>query len=415
MMIASTSLATISAASTMSRSTTLHAVLSVTPQTVQIGQPVVADVHHSTLRSGTALRKVTVTWGDGKATVLRSLSQTPLHRFAHTGHFTIKAVIADNKGRSSSAAVAEVVVPVQHVYWDLFYSGSTSHQLEYATAPLAAKSKYTDISGTAGNHLRCTAGMTTDIKGRLWILSYPNGCSAPDTATIQVFNTPVLQSSAPALTFTLPGAGDDDLLVFDRVGNLWVEDDYGNIVYKFRGPFTTSRTLVPALTLSTGTVKPSGLAVDHRGDLFVANLLSKNAKSIAVYHAPVSTSTVPTYLYGLTNPGGLTFDAQGNLYAFTSTTKAPGPGVARYNANHLGPGALPNVYDNAGLAGRSPYEASFAWDASGNLYMADCGKHAAIREYPLAFTAFSAHLAPIVNYTNASLSSVGCAWGIAIH
>jgi sugar lactone lactonase YvrE len=411
-LIAAGALSAVSGASIVSGSAALHAVLTVTPRTVQIDQPVVADVHQSTLRSGTTLKKVTV-WGDGKATVLTSLKQTPAHRFARTGRFNVREVLTDSTGKSSSASVAEVVVPVQHVFWDLFYGRSLMHQLEYTTAPLAGTSKYTDVAGTAGNRLRCTSGMTTDAKGRLFVLSYPSGCSAPDTATIEVFNMPVHPSSTPAHTLTLPGTGDDDLLVFDRAGNLWVEDGYSSIIYKFRGPFTTSKTLVPVLTLSTGKVRPSGLAVDRRGDLFVANLLSKNAKSIAVYHAPVSASTVPTYLYGLTEPGGLTFDAQGNLYAFT--TRANAPALVRYNSNHLGSGALPNIEDTAGLAGKMPYAASFAWDASGNLYMADCGQHAAIRKYPLAFIAFSAHLAPIESYTNASLKSVGCVWGIAIH
>jgi hypothetical protein len=69
--------------------------------------------------------------------------------------------------------------------------------------------------------------------------------------------------------------------------------------------------------------------------------------------------------------------------------------------------------DSAGLKG-APYAANFAWDASGNLYVADCGNAANVRVYPLATKRFSSKLSPSVTHRNASLKTIGCAWGIAI-
>jgi DNA-binding beta-propeller fold protein YncE len=166
------------------------------------------------------------------------------------------------------------------------------------------------------------------------------------------------------------------------------------------------------MTLTNGITVPSGIAVDAAGDVFVANVPSGGTNSIAVFHAPVSNATVPTFLNGLTGPGGLIFDTQGNLYASTNANNAGA--IVRYNANNLGNGATPNIIDAAGLAGQNPYEANFAWDAEGNLYVADCGNQASVRVYPTGTSQFSSSLAPSVNYTTPPVTATDCAWGIAI-
>src|SRR6202035_3307362 len=187
--------------------------------------------------------------------------------------------------------------------------------VEHTWLPLTAESAYASISGTSHNKLRCTAGEAIDSKGRLWILSHPSGCVAPFRSILTVFTLPISATSAPILTFTLPGKGDDDNLAFDQSGNLWVGDAYSSAVYEFTGPFPSSRTLIPALTLTSGISTPSGVAVNAEGDVFVANVTSTGTHSIAVFEGPVTSSTVPTFLNGLTAPGGLVFDSHGSLYA----------------------------------------------------------------------------------------------------
>ena len=174
---------------------------------------------------------------------------------------------------------------------------------------------------------------------------------------------------------------------------------------------------MPAITLALpGFTHPSGNAVDAAGNVYVSNLGSTGTNSIAVFKAPVSSASVPAfYLNGLTGPGGLIFDAQGNLYASNHPSSGQ-KSIVRYNSNNLVSGALPDIVDATGL-GTQNYEASFAFDALGNLFVADCGapgNGAGIRSYPTATTPFSATLAPSVTYTNATINSVGCVWGIAI-
>ena len=217
--------------------------------------------------------------------------------------------------------------------------------------------------------------------------------------------------------FTLPVSGDIDFLSFDNAGNLWASD-YSNVLeYKFVGPFTSSRVLVPSVTLSLpGLTHPAGNAVDAAGNVYVSNLGSNGTNSIAVFTAPVTSSSTPAFfLNGLRAPGGLIFDAQGNLYA-SSNPPAAQHTIVRYNSNNLLSGAVPNIVNPTGL-GTANYEAAFTFDAAGNLYVADCGapnNGAGIRSYPTGTNLFSATLAPSATYTNSNINTVGCVWGITI-
>jgi sugar lactone lactonase YvrE len=405
--------ATGSAATALPSAAKVKAALTLAPRTALPSGDVIASFNGSSVPRGTTLRSVTIDWGDHtRPVVLHSLNASPTHHYAEAGKYAVRAKVTNSKGKSAVASRSEKVV-VQNVYWDLFNGASLSYQMEFTKLALTKKSTDTVISGTVDNGLRCTAGMTVGAEKRLFVLSYPSGCSAPFPAEIQVFSLPLNPSSTPLYTLTLPGVGDDDNLTFDHKGNLWVEDLYNKKVYEFPGPFDSSAALAPSLTLSLPDMRPSGLALDSKGDLFVANVNSTSTRSIAVYDAPISEASVPTFLKGLIAPGGLTFDKQGDLYASSNPSNGKGAAIVRYDAGKLKPGAKPSVVDKAGLKG-GPYEANFAWDASGNLYVADCGSIANVRVYPLATKAFTSKLSPSVTHRDASFDEVECAWGLAI-
>lgn len=401
------------AAGSGATTTRLRAALALTPSTALTHEVVFASLKGSSVPRGTTLRNVVISWGDGSPPVVsHSLAASPKHEYLYAGQFTVKVTVTDSKGTSVTTSRHEKVV-VQDVYWDLFYGQSLSYQLEYTKLPLTAKSKDTSISGTGDNGLRCTAGMAVDDKRHLWVLSYPSGCSAPFPAEIQVFRLPFNPSLPPLYTLTLPGSGDDDNLTFDRKGNAWVEDYFNKKVYEFAAPFTDNTTLVPSLTLSLPDMTPSGLAFDPKGDLFVSNVTSTSTRSIAMYDVPITADSVPTFLKGLTAPGGLTFDKRGDLYASSNPSNGKGAAIVRYDAKDLKPGAAPTLVDKVGLKG-DPYEANFAWDASGNLYVADCGSIANVRVYPLATKSFTSRLSPSVTHRDAAFDDAECAWGLAI-
>jgi hypothetical protein len=393
-------------------------VLTVVPPRAFVGELVVASVLRSGLPRASPVKRLLVNWGDGsKSAKLARLTARPRHRYVHPGRFTISELLVNRHGQARRVTYVEEVAARQHLYWDLFNGAiGLQDQVESAPLPLTERSRAAELSGTAMNQLQCTSGMTTDENGRLWILSSPKGCSAPYGTDIQVFTLPLTRRSAPVLTFALPLPGDDDNLVFDRHGDLWVEDAYDSTVYEFTGPFESSATLEPAVTLTEGIQHPSGIAVDAEGDVFVANEASGGADSIAVFRAPVTSATMPFFLDGLQSPGGLTFDSRGDLYASSNPSDGVGTAIVRYNRDDLVSGATPSVIDGVQVGGDHglPYESNFAWDALGNLYVADCSNASSLRVYPLGTSPFTATTAPGVVYTNDSIATIGCVWGIAV-
>jgi hypothetical protein len=358
--------------------------------------------------SGNVLQGRTVTWQSSSTTVA-TVSATGVITTVAVGTSTITAT---SEGIIGTASVTVTPAPAQTIYWSLFDGQPTTPQIQLTSLPLTAGSTVTNVP--LSTTLRQTAGMTFDATGRLWVISYPQAGGI----VAAVFIPPVTAASTPALQFTLPLSGDIDYLTFDSMGNLWASDYDNDVEYKFAPPFTSSRTLVPSVTLSLpGISHPTGIAVDATGNVYVSNLGSSGTNSIAVFTAPVTSASAPAYhLNGLYAPGTVQFDSHGNLYASTGSSSNQ-TGIARYNSNNLMSGAMPDIVDQTGL-GTQNYGAAFTFDALGNLFVADCGaptNGAGIRSYPTATTPFSSTLAPSATYTNSTINSIGCVWGIAIH
>ena len=293
----------------------------------------------------------------------------------------------------------------QTVYWDLF-ANNPNPPISAAALPLSPTSTVTSVGSS--NNLLFSAGMAIDQGGRLWISTFPSGGGI----TANVFTLPISASSTPVLTFNLPSSGDIDHLIFDSSGNLWASDYTNGLVYEFNGPFTTSGTLTPAITVTLG-FSPQGLALDRSGNLYVSSHNSSGTNSIAVFSAPVtSSSTAAFYLNGLVGPGGLAFDSSGDLFA---SGGGASDAIVEYLASDLTSGATPSVVDSTSMTSGN-YEADMAFDKSGNLYVADCGNAASvgIRSYPTGSASFSSSMAPSATFTDSSITAAGCAWGIAI-
>jgi hypothetical protein len=293
------------------------------------------------------------------------------------------------------------------VYWTMFYS-SPNPQVEIANRPLKSSSKVTNINGNGSNQLVCASAIRF-FASRLWIMSL-SPCNGSGTSVLRVYKLPFTARSKPLKTLTLSGPMDADHMAFDASGNLWVPSVGNNSVYEYKGPFTTSGTLSPATTLTMGLNFPQGVGFDSKGNLYVANTgIHNSTHAITVFKAPISNRT-PYYLNGVASPSGLTFDRNGNLFA--SSNAATGA-IAEYASNHLKSGSMPSIVDSTGLA-PSPYGADLNFDANGNLYDGDCSSTPGIYAYPTATKPFSSTLAPTF-YTNNTLKSIGCVWGVAVH
>ena len=293
------------------------------------------------------------------------------------------------------------------VYWSLFYAG-TNPQVEIAKAPLKARSKATDIDGNSANQFVCANAMRF-VGSKLWIMNLSPCHGSSGESIAQVYSLPLTMSSTPEKTFILSGPMDADHMTFDASGNLWVSSQ-NNSVYEYTGPFTTSATLSPATTLTLGFKIPQGLGFDSEGNLYVANTGTTNGKNaITVFKAPISNRK-PYYLKGVIAPSGLSFDTRGNLFV---TSNGKTGTIAEYASGHLKSGSDPTVVDRTGLA-TSPYGADLNFDAAGNLYDADCSSTPGVYSYPTATKKFSSKLAPTF-YTNQTITTIGCVWGVAVH
>lgn len=302
-------------------------------------------------------------------------------------------------------AAYEVTPPTsQHVYWTL---AAAIHypQVQFAGMPLHYSSRPTDIFGEPRNKLLLTTGMSVDAAGRLWVMSYgPNDRNAP----VGAFDLPMTQTSAPRYELILSGTYGARNFTLDAAGNIWAASRYNNTVFEYKGPFKKSGTIKPSFKLTAGLKNPLGLAFDAKGNLYVSNFGSSGTHSITVFKTPIKNAH-PRFLNGLYTPGGLLFDKSGNLYG--STNGPSGSAIVRYDSDDLFNGAGPTIYDGAAIY--HVFGTNFAFSASGDLYVSNCGVGAGILVYPLSHKSFSSSLAPSLDYTDYELYG-GCAWGLAI-
>ncbi len=319
---------------------------------------------------------------------------------------SLPALPAPSIGGDAAAKIGSNAT-AQNVYWTLFYA-QPNPQVEIAKLPLKATSQVTRIDGNGDNQFVC-ANAIRSVGSKLWVMNL-SPCHASDSSIVQVYSLPLTTHSKPTLTFVLSGPVDGDHMTFDASGNLWVSSEGNNTVYEYTGPFTSSGTLQPAKRITLGLKTPQGLGFDSKGRLFVANTGTTSGKNaIAIFKPPISNSN-PQFLKGVIAPSGLIFDHDGNLYVSSNGTTGA---IAQYASNHLTAGDSPSVVDSKGIA-PGEFGADLNFDSAGNLYDADCGDKPGIYSYPTATKSFSSTLAPSF-YTNKSIKSIGCVWGIAIH
>jgi hypothetical protein len=261
---------------------------------------------------------------------------------------------------------------------------------------------YAGDGGTATNATMCDPrGLAFDAAGNLYIADQQNNCVRKVNtngiiATVVGNGTPGYSGDggqATNATVAWPNG-----VVLDAAGNLYVEDcmnqrirkvDTNGIITTFAGNGTMPYPPTDGVQATNSSLHfPSGLALDATGNLYIAD---ENDGRIRKVDTTGIISTVAgggdggdggaaTNAY-LNKPMGETLDAVGNLYIAdqdnnrvrkVSTngiiTTAAGNGIISY---YLNPGSFSGdggAATNAGL--NDPWAVAF--DASSNLYIADC-------------------------------------------
>ncbi len=174
----------------------------------------------------------------------------------------------------------------------------------------------TVIRPNAGS-LSGPSSLAFDAQHRLWVANRANG-------TLVRFDPAQLAASgAPVPAVILSGLGLPASIAFDAAGSLWVSDSRANTLSKYSpAQLLASGSPAPAVVLTAAAnslVKPSGLALDAPGNLWVANT---NGESIAAFSpdqlaasgSPEPRVRLAESSEAVIQPVGLAFDTAGNLW-----------------------------------------------------------------------------------------------------
>ena len=197
-------------------------------------------------------------------------------------------------------------------------------------------------------------------------------------------------SGTATATFPFPAANADlHRTAFDSAGNLYISDHGLNNIYVL--PSSTylsggTGSSTPNLTISgTGLDKPSGMAFDSKGYLYVADMGGFVAifAPIAIPSTPAGSPVTPApyaVLSGaattLDEPNGLAVDASGNVYVADEGGKDvlifAASDIASAVAAAVGASPALNIAPSTTITGFGGVH-SLTLDASGNLYVTDNG------------------------------------------
>ena len=201
---------------------------------------------------------------------------------------------------------------------------------------ISPSGQVTTFAGTAGTaaerdgvgpaaSLDMPVGLTTDTAGNLYVMDYGGH--------IRIISPAGAVTTLP-LPNSMPNISNGTEIVRDKAGNIYVSESYFNVILKITpdGSLSTLAGMIGQSGSADGTGaaarfnNPSGMAVDGAGNLYVADTSNETIRKI---------------------------DSSGNV-----TTVAGSAGATGF-------------VDGVGAAARLHYPGGLAFDAAGNLYIAD--------------------------------------------
>lgn len=183
------------------------------------------------------------------------------------------------------------------------------------------------------------AAMALDSGGHVYIANL-----AADT--VSEYAAGATGAAAPIHTFNVPGS--PLALAIDSSGDLFVAN--GAVITEFAPNGSVVQTL------SSGLTMPADLTFDSAGDLFVGDVGSANTLEYTA--GQINNVAGPTFVRS--GFGAMAFDSHGNLWVGYATA------VHEYAAGNLGGSSIATINGFTNVI-------SLAFDAFGNLYVADSG------------------------------------------
>jgi sugar lactone lactonase YvrE len=213
-------------------------------------------------------------------------------------------------------------------------------------------------------------------------------------------------ASGPSATFNHPQA-----IAVTQGGYVYIADSGNQLIRQLypTGNGVIFGPLVLTLAGSPGAIgladglggsarfsSPAGIAVSPSYTMTIADTGNNRLRSLVQSTVMVTSVTTSVPLQG---PTGLALDGRGNIYVADTENNT----IDRIGADGSvttfagGPGAA-GLHDGVGVAARFNHPAALTFDSLGNLYVADSGNHAIRRIAPSALvttiigTGFAGHL-----------------------
>lgn len=249
-----------------------------------------------------------------------SASPTAILRLATSQLGSTGAVSPATRITTPSAALSTLVGIAFDAAGDLWVaSEDDSLLIEFAPAGLTSSGSATAVTVIRPNagSLNGPTSLAFDPQHRLWVANRANG-------TLVRFDPAQLAAGgAPEPAVILSGLDVPTSIAFDAAGSLWVSDSRANTLTKYSAAeLLASGSPVPGVVLraaANSLVKPSGLAFDASGNLWVANTNGESIAAFSPEQQAASGSPEPRVLLAessetVIHPVGLAFDAAGNLW-----------------------------------------------------------------------------------------------------
>ncbi len=259
-------------------------------------------------------------------------------------------------GCGANGGAGNPLVPTSHhMYLSLYSAGSIQ---VYTTPVMSSSTPAVTLAGLSGPRL-----MLVDGAGRLLVPIDPGGTGT----TVDVFTPPLTSSSAPSFTLTTTDDGVKDVAE-DSAGDVFVAESTSGTccIDVFDGPVNSTRG-APSFTINANGVSPDGLgfpwglAFDQNG----TNLYVSSNASILEYKPSITSVSIPAEnVTPNDNNYGVALDSTGRVFV----------------ANQSGNGII-GVYTQSFTTGESPAFSitvnageilyGLAFDSAGNLWAVD--------------------------------------------
>jgi sugar lactone lactonase YvrE len=278
-------------------------------------------------------------------------------------------------------------------------SGSNPAILRLSSSQLLASGGVTPATAitSATSALFDLNGMAFDANGTLWVTSQD------DSMLVAVPPASLSRSGSAAATIVIASKNGSlsgpTGLAFDRQHRLWVANPANGTVVRFDPQqLAASGSPVPAVTIS-GLGQPTSLAFDAAGSLWVSDIRRVKVASFSEAQLETSGILVPRVVIGalaasLATPSGIAFDADGNLWVANIGNQT----VVAFTPAQLAASGSPAPHVVlAENAGSLSIASGLAFDSEGSLWV--MGGIGALEKFPKTSLAASGAPAPSVRLT----------------